>query len=88
MKGKLGALTAMAIMFGALDNTICGDGKLSESDIDFTPKEPPTPKGCKRYYYNENGVCSKSESKIYFDAMKPSTARAKYERWKSNISTQ
>lgn len=54
---------------------------INPKDIDVTPKEPPVPKGCERYYYNKAGICCKSESEVYFDATKPSKAYEKYKRW-------
>lgn len=82
MKGKLGMLAVMAAMMGSgyAENS----NSIRPEDIDTSPKEKPIPKGCKRYYYNKNGICCKSESEVYFDAMKPSKAREKYERWLSN----
>lgn len=46
-----------------------------------TPREKPVPSGCQRYYYNKEGICCKSESEVHFDALKPSNAHKKYERW-------
>ncbi len=54
---------------------------------DVTPKEPPVPKGCKRYYYNMHGLCCKDEGMVYFDAMKPSKAFAKYQKWLKSKQT-
>ncbi len=55
MKGLLAAMIPLALMsengFGQLDN----NSKLSEADIDFDPKQPPIPKGCKEYFFNKNG---------------------------------
>lgn len=45
------------------------------------PKEPPVPKGCKRYYFDNDGECIKGEHLVYFDAMKEETAVKKWERW-------
>lgn len=57
MKGLLAAIIPLALMaengFGQLDN----NSKLSEKDIDFTPKQPPIPKGAKVYYFDEVGNC-------------------------------
>jgi hypothetical protein len=85
MKGKLGMLAIMTAMMGSgyAENS----NSILPEDIDTTPKEKPVPKGCKRYYYNKNGICCKSESEVYFDAMKASKAREKYERWLSNYKT-
>ena len=86
---KIGNIMALALMAESFDQSFLiddnkGKNKLSTKDINTTPKEKPVPKGCQRYYYNENGICCKSESKVYFDAMKPSKAREKFERWLSN----
>lgn len=77
MKGRLATLTMMAAIMG---------GGLQPNQkpefIGLTPPDNPIPKGCKRYYYNRHGLCSISESEIYFDAIKPSNAHEKYKKWK------
>ena len=83
MKDKLGILSMMAAMM-ATSGYVENSNPLTPKDIDTTPKEPPIPKGCERYYYNKDGICSKSQSLVYFDAMKPRTAREKWERWLNN----
>lgn len=53
MKGKLGMLTAMAMMMG--DTGFIPPLKKEKKQIDFTPKQPPIPKGCKEYFFNKEG---------------------------------
>ena len=77
---------AFATMGGGLVNLSIDNSKsdITPQDIDVKPKEQPISKGCQRYYYNENGICSKSESIVSFDAMKPEKANEKYQRWLLN----
>ena len=83
MKNLLAALIPLALMAesGFVDSSFSDNRRTKESEIDFAPKIPPIPKGCQRVYYNENGICCMSESKIYFDARTPSNANKKYKRW-------
>lgn len=50
MKGKLGMLAAMAMMFDSP-----GFSQGNRKQLDFTPKEAPIPKGCKEYWFNSEG---------------------------------
>ena len=87
IKSKLALLPFLiTAMGGDLDNLCIDNSKsnLTPQDIDVKPKEKPIPKGCQRYYFNENGFCSKSESIVSFDAMKPEKANDKYQRWLLN----
>ena len=76
--------------FALLSLLMSNSYPFAENKNDLKPEdinvniEKPIPKGCKRYYYNDEGICSKSQSKVYFDALKPSTARKKYLKWKEN----
>lgn len=82
MKSKIGMLSVIAaIMGGEHGNGYHDVNNLTPKDIDVTPKDTPIPKGCKRYYYNKEGLCTKNDSKIYFDALKPSNAYKKYQKW-------
>jgi hypothetical protein len=86
MNSLLAAMIPLALMsenFGQIGND---SNDLRPQDIDTTPKEKPIPKGCKRFYFDRGGICCKSESEVYFDAMKPSKAREKYERWLSKLN--
>jgi len=67
-------------------NELNNSNDLCISDIVTTPKEKPIPKGCKRYYFNKNGICCKSESEVYFDALKPSYANKRFKRWLLNFN--
>lgn len=51
---------------------------LKPEDINITPKTKPTPKGCKRYYFNKDGGCNKEESTMYFDALNKNNALKKF----------
>jgi len=85
MKNILGLYAAAVAMAGP--NTYLPNGNnLKPSDIDVTPKELPIPKGCKRYYFNKNGECTKSESEIYFDCLKPSKAHEKFKKYLNSLS--
>ena len=83
MKSKLGMVAMAAVLmdggFGMNKSPI------EIKDIDVTPKEPPVPNGCKRYYYNKMGSCNKGQHEVYFDAMKHKTAYLKYEKWLSKF---
>lgn len=83
MKKDLAMLTIMAAMMS--DSTTFGRRIIDETS---TPREviKPIPNGCQRFYYNKQGLCPKSESEIFFDAMKPSSARKKYEKWISQLN--
>ncbi len=85
MKGKLGLLTAMAIMSGGLDVMGMGEGK-SDKKIDITPKVPPVPKGCQRYFFNANGgYNTELDVHTVFDCVAASfkSAQRKFNNWKS-----
>jgi hypothetical protein len=78
MKGKLGMLALMGALFsGGAENS----NPLRPQDIDPRPPKKPIPKGCQRYFFNEDGPCPEPMAKIYFDAMTPKNARKKYEKW-------
>lgn len=89
MKGKLGLLAmAAALMSGGYEpNAINNGNPLLPEDIDTTPKMPPIPKGCKRYFYNKEGVCNEGRHEVYFDCMKPRNAATKFENWKLKNQT-
>jgi hypothetical protein len=90
MSRKMNSLLASMIPLALMGNDpvlLANDSNfLKPEDIDVTSKEKPIPKGCERYYYNREGICCKSESEVYFDALKPSSARKKFERWRSNFN--
>ena len=49
-------MLAMAFAaMGDLSNPLDANSKTSIKDIDFTPKKPPIPKGCKLYWFTQNG---------------------------------
>lgn len=58
MKGNkmLGMLAAMAIMSDGLGMPSTIEQKRKDKDIDTSPKNPPIPKGCKEYFFRENGT--------------------------------
>lgn len=58
MKSKMLMLALMAGAFGGTANK----SDLRSEDIDTTPKEPPIPKGCKRYYFYDDGTFIHTQS--------------------------
>ena len=82
MRKNLGLLAALALMTGG--GMAGNSNPLRPKDIDITPKTPPIPKGCTRFYFNETGECEMGQHKVYFDAMKRGNAIKKFERWKLN----
>jgi len=81
MKNKIFPIAMAAALMADLNSSLDNNSKTSIDDIDFTPKIPPIPKGCKRHYFNEFGECEQARHKVYFDAMKRSTAYEKWKRW-------
>jgi hypothetical protein len=82
MKSKLATILPLLMMAENMGNMGSNSKNyLRPEDIDTTPKEKPIPKGCKRYFYNKTGLCCKGESEVYFDALKPSKAHDKFQRW-------
>ncbi len=73
----LGMLAAMAFMDGLATNS----NSLRPKDIDVTPKNKPIPNGCKRYYFNDNGLCNEGEHTIFFDCLKKETAYKKFSKY-------
>lgn len=84
MNSLLAAMIPLALMGNDFGHFANDSNTLTPKDIDVKPKEKPIPNGCERYYYNKNGICCKSESEVYFDALKPSGAHKKFERWLMN----
>lgn len=78
---KLTNIFLVTAAFAMLNES--NNNTLRPEDIDVTPKDKPIPKGCKRYYFNENGLCSIGEHKIYFDCLTSKRAYKKYEKWKN-----
>ena len=62
MKGKLGMLALMAGIMG--DMNFAQVSKGSKKEIDFTPEQPPIPKGCKEYWFNSQGSFSNGGNSI------------------------
>lgn len=79
---QLGILAAM--MGGGMGGFGMDEANARPTKYKRTPRPTvqPIPKGCERFYYNDEGLCSKGEEKVYFDAMKPSNAHTKYLKWK------
>lgn len=71
------------VMMGGLGTN--DSNTLIPDQIDTKPKETPIPKGCKRYYYNRQGLCHSSEKEVHFDALTPASANKKFNRWLSNL---
>jgi hypothetical protein len=61
----LGSIMMAAAML-SLDTPLRNTKKTSIDDIDFNPKKPPIPKGCKEYFFNQEGKFSTIESEIVF----------------------
>lgn len=80
MNNLLAAMIPLAIM-SEMNSPLDANSKTSIGDIDFTPKVPPVPKGCKRYYFNEDGLCEQRNGEVYFDALKFENAHNKWYRW-------
>lgn len=81
-KKILGILAAMGMMGGMSGGS--PTSHLNRDNVRLNTKRPPVPRGCKRYFYNEDGICSDGVHTIYFDAMTERKAGEKYERWKQN----
>ena len=78
---------AAALLSVGSTPTASNSNPLDPKDIDTTPKMPPIPKGCKRYFYNKEGLCNEGRHEVYFDCMKPRNAATKFENWKSKNQT-
>ena len=91
MKDKnLAILSILAsVMSKDLENDYMGEKRntLTRESVDVTPVEKPLLNGCKRYYYCKQGLSTKSESEVYFDALKPSRAFKKYQKWLTTLKT-
>lgn len=83
MKGKIAAIAAMAAMFGGHG---FGEPGRSDKNINTAPKKPPIPKGCKEYFFFEDGTQSDSQHpKTVFSciAMNGKNARNKFDKFKT-----
>lgn len=84
MKSRLGMYALIAgIMGGDLD----GLSNPKKREIDFTPKQPPTPKGCKEYHFNKNGYWweTKKEDTVFSCiAISRKSAERKFNKFISN----
>lgn len=57
MKKGLGMIAMAAALMADLNSPLDNNSKTSMNDIDFTPKQPPIPKGAKIYHFDEVGNC-------------------------------
>jgi hypothetical protein len=71
MKGKIGLIATMAAIMGGLDSPLMNEDYRPE----VTHKEPPIPKGCKKYVYKE------SFGTLEVIAMNEKSAMKKYNKW-------
>jgi hypothetical protein len=79
-------------LLGGLFPILMNDAFMGEQKSDLTPAEitgkpktPPIPKGCKRYFFNEEGfLCEEGEHVVFFDALKASNAVKKCRKWMDN----
>jgi hypothetical protein len=73
MKSNLGLLAMAAAMMGGgyAENS----NPLRPEDIDVVPKEPPIPKGCKKYTFKE------SFGTLEVIAINEKSAMKKYNKW-------
>lgn len=56
IKKSFGLMAMAAALSGGLDGFSVGSkDKTRLNDIDFTPKKPPIPKGCKFYWFTIDG---------------------------------
>ena len=73
---KMKSILASSLIFAALleSDPFAGSkqNKTREEDIDFTPKEPPVPKGCKKYSFHGGFETIASSEK---------SALKKYNKW-------
>jgi hypothetical protein len=76
MNRTLIALTTMAAMFDqSMYNYDKPTRRTKVSELDFTPKERPIPKGCQKYTYKERfGI-------LEVIAMNEKSALKKYNKW-------
>lgn len=79
-KGLLLAAMSMALMGGNLksENTNKLKNVVGNDDKDG---EPPLRQGCRRYYFNKNGLCEKGEHTVYFDVLNDTNANEEFEFW-------
>lgn len=79
MKKGLGIIAMAAALMADFNAPMDRNSKTSINDIDFTPKQPPIPKGAKRYSFYEN--------EFTCIAINEKSAKKKYEKWlKSKLS--
>jgi hypothetical protein len=52
--GMLGAILALSGLSNPMINVGGSEDRTSLEDIDFTPKQPPLPKGCKFYWFTKD----------------------------------
>lgn len=75
MKSLLSVMMPLALMAENGSGQFDNNRKLSEKDIDFTPKVPPVPKGCKKYVFKE------SFGTLEVIAINEKSAMKKYNKW-------
>jgi hypothetical protein len=89
MKDRYFELATMAALLSTINDTPTGTGKQKIGDIDFSPKEPPIPKGCKEYFFTQNGGFStdkmrKDECVFKCVAMNDKSAKKKFQKYITN----
>ena len=87
MKPKFGALASMIIAMAAnIDNNYSDykDDELSKID-----NKPVVPNGCKKYYFNNEGIFISDDVDFYFTciAINESSAKKKFNRRKKELET-
>lgn len=55
MKNLFSIYAALGMFSDPMLNAGGSSGTTRIEDIDFTPKQPPLPKGCKYYWFSSNG---------------------------------
>lgn len=81
------AFQAAALMYSSMlmNPFDLSRGGMSIDDIDFTPKQPPIPKGCKEYFFNTLGdFLNKNDGVYCFKciAINDRSAIRKFEKWR------
>jgi hypothetical protein len=88
MYSKRFGMIAMAAAFaGGLDGFSYGSkDKTRINEIDFAPKQPPIPKGCKEYFFNSLGDFLNYNDGVYSFkcvAISDKSAIKKFQKWAS-----
>jgi len=86
IKGKLGALMAMSLMFDgmAMPGHPASKGRYSADSFSADKPKKPIPIGCKEYFFNKNGGYNfsiKNDSVFSCVALSLSSAKKKFYKW-------